>query len=52
MTRFRISEISITLKDLPLALDGVESLTSGTGNWFPLRMNAPAKIIHLTLRRA
>jgi len=25
---------------------------NGTGNWFPLRMNAPAEIIHLTLRKA
>lgn len=25
---------------------------NGTGNWFPVRMNAPAEIIHLTLRRA
>lgn len=24
---------------------------NGTGNWFPLRVNAPAEIIHLTLRR-
>ncbi|MES2659126.1 MAG: metallophosphoesterase [Verrucomicrobiota bacterium] len=25
---------------------------NGTGNWFPIRMNAPAEIIHLTLRKA
>lgn len=25
---------------------------NGTGNWFPLRINAPAEIIHLTLRKA
>lgn len=25
---------------------------NGTGNWFPLRVNAPAEIIHLTLIRA
>lgn len=25
---------------------------NGTGNWFPLRVNAPAEIIHLTLKRA
>ena len=24
---------------------------NGTGNWFPLRLNAPAEIIHLTLRK-
>ncbi len=24
---------------------------NGTGNWFPLRVNAPAEIVHLTLRR-
>ena len=27
-------------------------VSNGTGNWFPLRVNAPAEIIHLTLRRA
>ncbi|MES2923561.1 MAG: metallophosphoesterase [Verrucomicrobiota bacterium] len=26
-------------------------VSNGTGNWFPLRLNAPAEIIHLTLRR-
>ena len=26
-------------------------VSNGTGNWFPLRINAPAEIIHLTLRR-
>lgn len=26
-------------------------VSNGTGNWFPMRMNAPAEIIHLTLRR-
>lgn len=25
---------------------------NGAGNWFPLRVNAPAEIIHLTLRKA
>ncbi len=25
---------------------------NGTGNWFPLRINAPAEVIHLTLRSA
>lgn len=25
-------------------------VSNGTGNWFPLRLNAPAEIIHLTLR--
>lgn len=25
---------------------------NGTGNWFPLRVNAPAEILHLTLRKA
>jgi hypothetical protein len=25
-------------------------VSNGAGNWFPLRMNAPAEIIHLTLR--
>ncbi len=27
-------------------------VSNGAGNWFPLRMNAPAEIIHLTLRRS
>lgn len=26
-------------------------VSNGTGNWFPLRLQAPAEIIHLTLRR-
>ena len=33
---------------------GVSNLivSNGVGNWFPLRVNAPAEIIHLTLLRA
>lgn len=27
-------------------------VSNGTGNWFPLRVNAPAEILDLTLRRA
>jgi predicted MPP superfamily phosphohydrolase len=27
-------------------------VSNGVGNWFPLRINAPAEIVHLTLRRA
>ena len=27
-------------------------VSNGTGNWFPLRVNAPAEIVHITLRRA
>lgn len=27
-------------------------VSNGAGNWFPLRVNAPADIVHLTLRRA
>ncbi len=27
-------------------------VSNGVGNWFPLRINAPAEIIHLTLRQA
>jgi uncharacterized protein len=27
-------------------------VSNGVGNWFPLRVRAPAEIIHLTLRRA
>ncbi len=26
-------------------------VSNGVGNWFPLRINAPAEIAHLTLRR-
>jgi hypothetical protein len=27
-------------------------VSNGVGNWFPLRINAPAEIVHVTLRRA
>jgi predicted MPP superfamily phosphohydrolase len=27
-------------------------VSNGVGNWFPLRTNAPAEIVHITLRRA
>ncbi len=27
-------------------------VSNGVGNWFPLRINAPAEIVHLTLRKA
>ncbi len=27
-------------------------VSNGVGNWFPLRLRAPAEIVHLTLRRA
>ncbi|HEY2107112.1 MAG TPA: hypothetical protein VGH29_15040, partial [Candidatus Binataceae bacterium] len=27
-------------------------VSNGVGNWFPLRTNAPAEIVHLTLLRA
>lgn len=27
-------------------------VSNGAGNWFPLRMNAPAEIVHITLRQA
>jgi len=27
-------------------------VSNGVGNWFPLRLNAPAEILHLTLRTA
>ena len=27
-------------------------VSNGVGNWFPLRMNAPAEIVHITLRQA
>ena len=32
--------------------DRVLVVGNGTGNWFPIRVNAPAEIIHLTLRKA
>jgi hypothetical protein len=31
--------------------DAALVVSNGVGNWFPLRVNAPAEIIHLTLRR-
>lgn len=27
-------------------------VSNGTGNWFPLRINVPCEVVHLTLRRA
>lgn len=27
-------------------------VSNGIGNWFPIRVNAPAEIVHITLRRA
>lgn len=27
-------------------------VSNGLGNWFPLRINAPAELVHITLRRA
>jgi hypothetical protein len=27
-------------------------VSNGVGNWFPLRINAPAEIVHITLRPA
>lgn len=33
-------------------LDSALVVGNGTGNWFPLRVHAPAEIVHLTLRRA
>ncbi len=27
-------------------------VSNGVGNWFPLRVNAPAEVVHLTLRRS
>ncbi|HYO07965.1 MAG TPA: metallophosphoesterase [Tepidisphaeraceae bacterium] len=32
--------------------DSALVVSNGVGNWFPLRINAPAEIIHLTLRSA
>jgi predicted MPP superfamily phosphohydrolase len=27
-------------------------VSNGVGNWFPLRINAPAEIVHITLKKA
>lgn len=32
--------------------DSATVISNGIGNWFPLRINVPCEIIHLTLRRA
>jgi predicted MPP superfamily phosphohydrolase len=32
-------------------LDSRLVVSNGVGNWFPLRINAPAEIVHITLRR-
>ncbi len=32
--------------------DSTLIVSNGVGNWFPLRVNAPAEVIHLTLRRS
>jgi predicted MPP superfamily phosphohydrolase len=32
--------------------DSALFVSNGVGNWFPLRINAPAEIVHLTLRSA
>ena len=31
---------------------GALVVSNGVGNWFPVRIQAPAEILHLTLRRA
>lgn len=31
---------------------GALVVSNGVGNWFPVRVQAPAEILHLTLRRA
>jgi predicted MPP superfamily phosphohydrolase len=38
----------------PAAAQATSSLvvSNGVGNWFPLRVEAPAEIVHVTLRRA
>lgn len=33
-------------------VDSALVVSNGVGNWFPLRINAPAEIVHITLRRA
>jgi predicted MPP superfamily phosphohydrolase len=32
--------------------DAALVVSNGVGNWFPLRLHAPAEIVHLTLRSA
>jgi predicted MPP superfamily phosphohydrolase len=32
--------------------DSAMVVSNGVGNWFPLRLDAPAEIVHITLRRA
>lgn len=32
--------------------DAALVVSNGAGNWFPLRVNAPAEIVHVTLRKA
>jgi predicted MPP superfamily phosphohydrolase len=32
--------------------DSALVVSNGVGNWFPLRINAPAEIVHITLRRS
>ncbi len=34
-----------------LSLNSQLLISNGVGNWFPLRVNAPAEILHVTLRR-
>ena len=39
-------------RDMALPNGSQLVVSNGIGNWFPLRINAPAEIVHLTLRRA
>jgi predicted MPP superfamily phosphohydrolase len=27
------------------------TISNGVGNWFPLRINAPTEIVHITLKK-
>jgi len=36
----------------PAGRDSASVISNGVGNWFPLRLNAPAEIVRVTLRRA
>jgi hypothetical protein len=38
-------------RDMAVANGSQLVVSNGIGNWFPLRINAPAEIVHLTLRR-
>ena len=50
----RFRPLALPLLERPLYQKGASQLivSNGAGNWFPLRINTPAEIIHLTLEPA